>query len=302
MKSSYCNLETEICGLKLRNPLLLSSGILDITADLMNHIIKNGAGGVITKGISLKSREGHKNPTVIATKHYILNAMGLCNPGVEEFKKELENVNAPVIANIFGNSYELVTIAKLLEDKVNAFELNVSCPNVQGEKIGQVIGQDPDLVKKITRKVKSAVNIPVFVKLTPNVNDIRDIAKAAKQAGADGISAINTLSGMLINIEAKKPILANCFGGVSGPAIKPIAIASVYKIYEEVDIPIIGVGGLTTGKDVIEMLMAGASAVAIGSAIYYRGINVFQKILNEIQDWMKENKFSSIQELIGIAH
>ena len=301
-------LAIKLCGLALKNPLLLSSGILDLTAPLMKKAYENGAAAVITKGVGLKERQGHPNPTVIGTDKYLLNAVGLSNPSIFKFKneiKELEKVNIQVIVNIFAENAEKFakTALKAQEYGADAVELNVSCPNITKEEmVGQIIGKNPSLVEEITRQVKETVKIPVIIKLTPNVDDIAMIAKAAEKGGADAVSAINTISGMLINIEAKKPVLSNKFGGVSGPAIKPVAIASVYKIYEAVKIPIIGVGGITTGRDAIEMLMAGATAVAIGSAVYYRGIDVFRKIENEMLQWMKENKVKSIKEIIGAAH
>jgi len=301
-------LAIKLCGLALKNPLLLSSGILDLTAPLMKKAYENGAAAVITKGVGLKERQGHPNPTVIGTDKYLLNAVGLSNPSIFKFKneiKELEKVNIPVIVNIFAENAEKFakTALKAQEYGADAVELNVSCPNITKEEmVGQIIGKNPSLVEEITRQVKETVKIPVIIKLTPNVDDIAMIAKAAEKGGADAVSAINTISGMLINIEAKKPVLSNKFGGVSGPAIKPVAIASVYKIYEAVKIPIIGVGGITTGRDAIEMLMAGATAVAIGSAVYYRGIDVFRKIENEMLQWMKENKVKSVKEIVGAAH
>ena len=301
-------LAIKLCGLALKNPLLLSSGILDLTAPLMKKAYENGAAAVITKGVGLKERQGHPNPTVIGTDKYLLNAVGLSNPSIFKFKneiKELEKVNIPVIVNIFAENAEKFakTALKAQEYGADAVELNVSCPNITKEEmVGQIIGKNPSLVEEITRQVKETVKIPVIIKLTPNVDDIAMIAKAAEKGGADAVSAINTISGMLINIEAKKPVLSNKFGGVSGPAIKPVAIASVYKIYEAVKIPIIGVGGITTGRDAIEMMMAGATAVAIGSAVYYRGIDVFRKIENEMLKWMKENKVKSVNEMVGAAH
>ena len=301
-------LAIKLCGLALKNPLLLSSGILDLTAPLMKKAYENGAAAVITKGVGLKERQGHPNPTVIGTDKYLLNAVGLSNPSIFKFKneiKELEKVNIPVIVNIFAENAEKFakTALKAQEYGADAVELNVSCPNITKEEmVGQIIGKNPSLVEEITRQVKETVKIPVIIKLTPNVDDIAMIAKAAEKGGADAVSAINTISGMLINIEAKKPVLSNKFGGVSGPAIKPVAIASVYKIYEAVKIPIIGVGGITTGRDAIEMMMAGATAVAIGSAVYYRGIDVFRKIENEMLQWMKENKVKSVKEIVGAAH
>lgn len=304
-------LSTKISSIRLKNPLILSSGILDLTAPMMKRIAANGAAAITTKAIGLEERPGHKSPALIANDHYLMNAMGLCNPGYKNYADEIKDfkrsdVPVPLIANIFSETAEgFVTVGKALEKYgADALELNFSCPNAaKGENLGEAIGKDPNLVKEYTKKIKKSVGIPVIVKLTPNVDDITEAAKAAESGNADAISAINTLGpGMAINIEAAKPILANKFGGVSGPAIKPIAIASVYKIYETVKIPIIGIGGITDGRDAIEMLMAGASAVGIGSAIHYRGMDAFKKITSEMQEWMDKEGYSKVKELIGIAH
>ena len=301
-------LKTELCGLALKNPLLLSSGVLDLTAPLMKRAYENGAAAVITKGVGLTERTGHPNPTIIGTDNYLMNAVGLSNPSIFKFKdeiKELKKNRIPTIVNIYAENAEKFakTALKAQEYGADAVELNVSCPNItKDEMVGQIIGKNPSLVEEITRQVKETVKIPVIAKLSPNVDDIAVIARAAEKGGADAVSAINTVSGMLINIEAKRPILANKSGGVSGPAIKPIAINAVYQIYEAVKIPIIGVGGITTGRDAIEMLMAGATAVAIGSAVYYRGLDVFRKIENEMLQWIKENNTRSIKDMIGVAH
>ena len=183
---------------------------------------------------------------------------------------------------------------------VNALELNMSCPHAKG--YGLEIGYDPDLVKKITSEVKKSTKIPVFVKISPNLANIIDIAKSAAEGNADGIVAINTVKAMKIDLDLKIPVLSNKIGGYSGNAIKPIGIRCVYEISEKIDIPIIGVGGITTGNDVIEYFMAGASAVQVGSAIYYRGIDVFKKINNEMRTWMKNHNIDDLSELIGVAH
>ena len=228
-----------------------------------------------------------------------MNAVGLSNPSIFKFKdeiKELKKNRIPTIVNIYAENAEKFakTALKAQEYGADAVELNVSCPNItKDEMVGQIIGKNPSLVEEITRQVKETVKIPVIAKLSPNVDDIAVIARAAEKGGADAVSAINTVSGMLINIEAKRPILANKSGGVSGPAIKPIAINAVYQIYEAVKIPIIGTGGIVHGKDAIEMLMAGASAVGVGSAVYYRGYDVLKKITNEMLAWMKKNKVKS---------
>jgi len=302
-------LKTNFLGMKLKNPLMLTSGVLDLSADIMKRVYDAGAAAVISKGTGAEPKTGHPNPTILGMEHYMMNAVGLSNPGIDKFEEELKKVKEmgiPLICNIFSGDKEgFAAIAKKAESYgVDAVELNVSCPNLApGEKAGMQIGQDPVLVEEITKHVKKNVSIPVIVKLTPNVNNIVPIAKAAEKGGADAISAINTVGpGMIINIEAGKPVLANKFGGISGPAIKPITVACVYKIYEAVKIPILGVGGVSNARDAIELMMAGASAIAIGSAVYYEGIEVFGKIAKDMEEWLKKNGYKDVKEIIGVAH
>ncbi|MGF3554483.1 MAG: dihydroorotate dehydrogenase [Thermoplasmatota archaeon] len=291
--------------MKLRNPTILASGIMDEDAGSMQRIYNSGAGAVVTKSIGLKPHYGYPNPTVIELEYGFLNAMGLPNPGIELFLEELEKLkksNIPVIGSIFGsNVIEFVELSeKMQKYKVDALELNMSCPHAKG--YGLEIGSNPKLVKDITSKVKDSVDIPVFVKLSPNLTNIIDIAKSAEKGNADAIVAINTLKAMKIDIELKIPVLSNKIGGYSGKAVKPVGIRCVYEISKNVDIPVIGVGGITNGEDAIEYFMAGASAVEIGTGIYYRGIDIFKEICKEIKKWMEKHNYNNLSEIIGVAH
>jgi len=277
---------------------------MDEDAGSMSRVFNSGAGAIVTKSIGIKPREGYSNPTVVELGHGILNAMGLPNPGIDEFEDEIKNLKkakVPVIGSIFGsNSYEFVKLAEKMQSYgTDAIELNMSCPHAKG--YGQEIGSDPKLVKEITSNVKNSTKIPIFVKLSPNIMNLIEIAKEAEKAGADGIVAINTVKAMKIDLDLKMPVLSNKIGGYSGKAIKPIGIRCVYEIANNVKIPIIGVGGITTGEDAIEYFMAGASAVQIGSAVYYRGIDAFKQILNEIETWMKNHRYKELSEIIGVA-
>jgi len=278
---------------------------MDEDAGSMKRIFNSGAGAVVTKSIGLEPREGYPNPTVIELEHGILNAIGLPNPGIENFKDEIliiKKSNIPVIGSIFGSNYkEFVKLSTKMQNYgVDALELNMSCPHAKG--YGLEIGSDPDLVKEITKKVKRSTKIPVFIKISPNLSNLIEIASSAEEGNADGIVAINTVRAMKIDLELQMPVLSNKIGGYSGNAIKPIGIRCVYEISKNVDIPVIGVGGVTTGEDVIEYFMAGASAVQIGSGIYYRGVDVFKKILIEIKTWMKDHNYENPTELIGVAN
>jgi dihydroorotate dehydrogenase (NAD+) catalytic subunit len=298
-------LNTKIASLKLKNPTILASGLMDEDAGSMKRIINCGAGAVVTKSIGVKPREGYANPTIVELECGILNAMGLPNPGIDEFGKEIEKLkrlNTPIIGSIFGsNSKEFVELGKKMQEYgADALELNLSCPHAKG--YGLETGSDPRLVKEITSKVKDSVNMPVFVKLSSNVSDLGGTAKAAEKGNADGIVAINTIKAMKIDLELKTPVLANKIGGYSGKAIKPIGVRCVYEIAEVVDIPVIGVGGITTGEDALEYIMAGASAVQIGTGIYYRDVDVFKKVCKEMENWMKKHSVKKLTDLIGAAH
>ena len=299
------NLTTKISSINLRNPTILASGIMDEDAGSMKRIFDCDASAVVTKSIGLKPRVGYPNPTFVELEHGILNAMGLPNPGIDEFREEikvLKDSNVTVIGSIFGsNSSEFIKLSEKMNIYgVDALELNMSCPHAKG--YGLEIGSDSKLVKEITSKVKESSNIPIFVKLSSNLTDIVEIAKSAEKGNADGIVAINSVKAMKINLDMKMPLLANITGGYSGKAIKPIGIRCVYDIAKNVNIPIIGVGGITTGEDALEYIMAGASAIQIGTGIYYRGVDIFKKVCMEIEDWMKDHNYKTLSELIGAVH
>jgi dihydroorotate dehydrogenase (NAD+) catalytic subunit len=297
-------LETEICGLRLSNPTILASGILGNVGSSLKRVASGGAGAVVTKSIGAHSRDGYKNPTVIKIEQGYLNAIGLANPGVKEFEEEIriaKEGGVPVIGSVYGFSVrEFVSVSKKMESYgADALELNLSCPNVG--KAGAFFCTTEELAYEVVKAVKESVGVPVIAKLTANTGDIVAIAKACERAKCDAITAINTLRAMKIDIRAKIPILGNKIGGLSGPAIKPVAVGSVYEIFRETKTPVIGCGGISTGEDAIEFLMAGASAVQIGVGVASRGINIFSKVSREIEEFMVENSYNNLEELIGIA-
>lgn len=293
-------LSLTLTGLELKNPLILAAGIMGTTGGSLKRIADGGACAVVTKSIGTEPKIGHKNPSMVEVDCGYLNAMGLPNPSYKNFQSEIDTArkgNVPVIASIFGGcADEFSLIAEGLD--ADAFELNVSCPHAKG--YGTEIGTDPVLVEDITCSVKNAVDVPVWVKLTPNVTNIKDIGLAAQRGGADAVVAINTVRGMAIDIESGYPILGNRFGGLSGRAIKPIALKCVYDLYEVLDIPVIGVGGISDWKDTVEFIMAGAKAVQIGSEVG-NNINVFDDICNCMKKFMEEKEWS-LDDIYGMAH
>ncbi len=296
----------------IESPLVLASGILGTEAELMARVAATGIGAVTTKSCGLEPRYGHENPTVIALEHGLLNAVGLSNPGVEvevnEIKKlkkllKKQQLKTKVIASFFGFSAEefLQVAKKLVTAKPDYLEMNPSCPNVASEN-KECFSDTPSAIYQLTKAVKKLTgDIPLIVKLSPNVANIVSIAKAACDGGADAICAINTLFGMAIDLESGRPILTNKMGGVSGPAIKPVVVRCVYQISQAVNVPVIGLGGVSTADDVIEMTYAGATAVGVGSAVYDGGIEVFSKINDDLDRWLAQRQISSINKLRGKA-
>lgn len=298
-------LETEIAGIKLSNPTMLAAGILGMSGSFFRRVVEAGAGAIVTKSIGLEARKGYANPTMVEMPCGMLNAMGLPNPGIKDFAEEISEAKkcrVPIIVSVYGfSSEEFAMVAKeVAKSSADALELNVSCPHI--EKAGAEIGQNPQLVAEIVKKVKKTVKIPVIAKLTPNVNNICEVAVAAADAGADAITAVNTFRAMAIDVETMRPILANKFGGLSGAAIKPIALRCVFEIYEAVKIPVIGCGGISTWQDTVEFLLAGASAVQIGTAIASEDVQVFREITVGIDLFLRRKDFGSVKEIVGLAH
>ncbi len=284
---------------------MLASGILGLSAESLSNVVMGGAGAITTKSVGLKPRNGYANPTVVQTGCGLINAMGLPNPGISEFVKEIREAKSfgvPVIVSVYGlSAEEYATVTKKAVDAgADAVELNVSCPHV--EETGSEIGQNPEILAEVVRKVKASVEKPVFVKLSPNVTNIAEIAEVAAKAGANALTAINTVKAMVIDTETTVPILSNKTGGLSGPAIKPVAVKCVYEIYERVKVPIIGCGGITNWRDAVEFLLAGATAVQIGTAIALKGPNVFKKVTRGIDAYLKRKDFKSVNEIVGLSH
>ncbi|MBU8911839.1 MAG: dihydroorotate dehydrogenase [Desulfobacterales bacterium] len=295
----------QFLGKTLKNTMVLASGILGNSRDILERVHENGCGLVTMKSIGPEPRDGHKNPTVIDLGHGMINAVGLPSPGYLNMENEwndLEKRDFPLVASIYGGSVrEYQMVAEFVSSKKPDFiEINISCPN--SEKHGMIFGVNPQSSHDVVSAVKKVINVPLIVKLTPQAPDIGEIARACEDAGADAICAINTVGpGMVIDIESRMPVLAFKKGGLSGPMIKPVAIRCVFDIYKAVDIPVIGLGGITTGEDAIEMIMAGASLVGIGSAVRYRGIDVFQKVADEMEAWLSDHHCSH-EDIIGAAH
>ncbi len=295
----------EFLGTQLDNPLVLASGVLGNSFDILRRVHENGCGLVTMKSIGPCPRDGHNNPTVIDLGYGLINAVGLPSPGYEHMEEEwqaLASRTFPLNASIYGGSVrEFQTVAQYVSDQGPDFmEINISCPN--SEQHGMMFGINESSAHAVVSAVKKVSQVPVIAKLTPQAPDIGRIAKACEDAGADAICAINTLGpGMLIDIETRTPVLAFKKGGLSGPMIKPVALRCVYEIFDAVSIPIIGLGGITTGEDAVEMIMAGASLVGIGSAVLYRGVGVFDKVNRELNQWLGSHD-CRLSDIIGAAH
>lgn len=297
------NMSVEIAGIKMRNPVMTASGTFGYGEEFADYMDLESIGAMITKGLSLKPKAGNNTPRIVETPGGMLNAIGLQNVGIEAFVAKklpfLRGVNTPVIVNLYGNCLEEYgELAARIEsvDEVAGVEVNISCPNVkQG---GIVFGTDPDAARQVVELVRRSTTKPLIVKLSPNVTDIVSMAKACVDAGAEALSLINTLTGMAIDLNSRRPVLANITGGLSGPAIKPVALRMVWQVAKAVKVPLIGIGGIMSATDALEFILAGATAVQIGTANFLTPA-ASQEIAAGMEKWLTENRVGSIKELIG---
>ena len=298
-------LSTSFAGLELPNPTILASGILGYSSDSFSRVVKAGAGAVVTKSVGIAPRVGYPNPTIVQSRSGLINAMGLPNPGIETYVEEIKFsktiLAVPLIVSIFGyTSEEYAAVSKRAVDAgADAVELNVSCPHVK--QTGAEIGQNPKLLSEIVENVKAKINKPVIVKLSPNVTDITILAKASMEAGADGLTVINTLKAIAIDIETQQPILSNVKGGLSGEAVKPVALRCVYDIAEQYKVPIIGCGGVSNWHDAVEFFLAGASAVQIGTAVA-DNVEIFGAVTKGVESYLRRKHYANLKEMVGLAH
>ncbi len=300
----YSNmLSIDVAGIRLRNPLLLASGFLGISQEIFNRLYNDGLGAIVSKSISVSPLEGYKGPTVVylGEKGY-LNAIGLANPGSDAFANEIINNQTPLIVSIVGSSTS--EFPKLISkfDKLNilGYEINLSCPHVA--KMGMEVGDDPELVIKIIKTIKSKTKKPIIIKVGIGNIDVIKLATIIQESGADAITAINTIRAMAINVQTGMPILSNKIGGLSGIPLKPIGVRCVYEISKKVTIPVIGCGGIFTWEDALEYILAGATAIELGSVIGYEGLKAFNKIKLGIIRYLEKKGYKNIKEIVGLAH
>ncbi len=297
------NMAVNLGRFQLKNPVMTASGTFGYGEEYAEYVDLNRLGAIVVKGLSLKPRLGNPPPRIMETAGGMLNAIGLQNIGVDAFIAEklpfLQKFDVKVIANIYGETYaEYIKVAKKLSlaKGVHALEINISCPNVK--KGGVSFGSDPKTAAEVTRRVKDETNLTVIVKLTPNVTDIAAIAEAVEKAGADAISLINTLAGMSVDLKRRKPHLKNIIGGLSGPAIKPVALRMVWQVLQRVSVPVIGIGGIMTAEDALEFLVLGAKAIQIGTANFINPHATID-ILEGMQNYLQCNKIKDINQIIG---
>ncbi len=288
----------------LENPLVLASGIVGVTAASLSRALESGAGAAVSKSIGLEPREGYKNPTLVGTDCGLLNAVGLANPGAKVFSDELAKVRGrglPIIVSIFGGGpIEFRKVTQILDgNDFIAYELNLSCPHVEG--VGTEIGHDPRIVASVVKAVTSETSKPVFAKLSPNTDRLIEVAEAAIDSGAVGLTAINTIRAMAVDVETQRPVLSNKFGGLSGNAIRPVAVRCLFELRQEFDVPMMGCGGVSRWEHAVELLLAGASAVQIGTGLY-EGYSIFPRVIRGITEYMKKKKVKNVGELVGLSH
>ena len=297
------SLVTSIGKIQLERPVMLASGILGISLDVFNRLYRSGAGAVVSKSLSTEPWDGYPNPTIFSVNGGgWINAVGLSNPGAPNFAKMIEsNKNIPIIVSLVGSIPEdfEIMVAQFKNCKVTAYELNLSCPHVA--KVGLEVGDDPELVKKIVSTMKNSTDVPVIAKVGLGTTHYLNTVNAAIDSGIDAITAINTIRAMAIDVETQRPILSNKFGGLSGTPIKPIALRCVYEISSKYNIPVIGCGGISTWEDAVEFILAGSSAIQLGSAIGDNWMHVFNDINQGILQYMKRKGYSKINEMIGLA-
>ena len=300
-------LKMNFAGLDLENPIMTASGCFGFGLEYKDYFDPNELGAVLIKGLTPEPREGNYGIRIAETPAGMLNSVGLENPGIDYFERETaplleRELKVPVIANINGKILEeYIEIAERAEaiDVIKAIELNISCPNVKDG--GMAFGANPDMAAKVTREVRRVTKKPLIVKLSPNVTDIAGIAKLVEAEGADALSLINTLLGMSIDINKKKPLLGNIFGGLSGPAVKPVALRMVYQVSNAVSIPLLGMGGISTAEDALEFFMAGASAVSVGTGFFQNPLAAVE-IKQGLISYCTENNLSNINEIVAYAH
>ncbi len=299
------NLSVDVAGMALRNPIMTASGTFGYGAEFAPYMDLQSIGAIVTKGLSLRPQAGNDTPRIIETPAGMLNAIGLQNVGIDAFVEKkvpfLRTVNTPCIANFFGNTVEeYAEMARRLDaiPEVAGLEMNISCPNV---KCGGIqFGSDPASAATVVAACRAVCNKPLIVKLSPNVTDVVAMARACVDAGADSLSLINTLVGMAIDIKTRRPVLANTTGGLSGPAIKPVALRMVWQVAQAVKVPLIGIGGIMSATDVVEFLLAGATAVQVGTASFVTP-GIAQTIAEDLEQWMQDNGVHDVRELIGGA-
>lgn len=298
------NTKVNIAGVEFKNPVMVASGTFGSGAEYGEFVDLNRLGAVVTKGVANVPWEGNPTPRIAETYGGMLNAVGLQNPGYDLFAKRdipyLQKYDTNIIVNVCGRTTEdyIDVVEKLGTENVDMLEINISCPNVKHG--GIAFGQDPKAVEAITKAVKAVAKQPVIMKLSPNVTDITEMAKAAEAGGADALSMINTLTGMQIDVERQKFVLANKTGGLSGPAIKPVAVRMVYQVANAVNVPIIGMGGIANAKDAMEFILAGATAVSVGTA-NFNNPNTTIEVVEGIEDYMTRHNVEDINDLIGIV-